>query len=265
MRPPICQYDFGDRDLRGHACTLTGLAYSAREMTDGKAWSGDPEPYVFQLQKLSGVPIATFRDRGTTLTEAQRAYEQAPGFDGRVKSRFALQRGILVREQLIPMLAEGRIAVVAVNYGVIQDGKKGVGSFRGGHAVTIGEPEGGKVTVADSLRRELVTWRVDLLVRAMETFGKNPWGDGKGEAGIPLPSPTLLERAIAQRDAARRDLDKERDRSAGLVVQLGAANEALKACQAAKPTDCTVAINDERNRVLGLLSDGIDELVASLR
>lgn len=240
MRPPVCQYDFGARDLRAHGCTLASLAYAAREVTDGKAWSGDPEPYVFALQKLSGVPIATFRDRGTTLTEAKVAYEQAPGFEGRVGPRFRLMRGGSVRDDLLPLLRTGSIAVVAVNYGVLVDAKKGVGSFRGGHALVVGEPKGDSLTVADPLRRELVTIKVDLLVRAMETFGKRPWGNGRGEFGIPLPSPTLLERAITQRDAARAALDKERDRSAGLVVQLGAANERIKQLEG-QPVDAQTA------------------------
>lgn len=250
MRKPVCQYDFRDADLRSHGCTLASLAYAAREMTDGAAWI-DPEHFAGRLQKLSGVSLATFRDRGTTLTEGKRAYEAAPGFEGRVAPRLALQRGIDVREQLLPMLREGRIAVVAVNYGRVQDGGKGVGSFRGGHAVTIGEPEDQHVTVADPLRRELVRWRISLLVEAMETFGKKPWGNGRGEAAVPLPSPTFLERAIAQRDRARADRDAARKRIAEL--------------EALTPPDCTEPLRVQRESLLSAVSDGVDALIAGLR
>ena len=257
MRKPVCQYDFRDADLRSHGCTLASLAYAAREVTDGAAWT-DPEHFAGRLQRLSGVSLATFRDRGTTLTEGKRAYEQAPGFEGRVAPRLALQRGIDVREQLLPMLREGRIAVVAVNYGKVQDGGKGVGSFRGGHAVTIGEPEDQHLTVADPLRRELVRWRVSLLVEAMETFGKKPWGNGRGEAAVPLPSPTFLERAIAQRDRARAERDLEVQRNQVLADQLAA-------CEALPSPDCTEPLRVQRESLLSAVSDGVDGLLAGLR
>lgn len=271
MRKPVCQYDFRDADLRSHGCTLASLAYAAREMTDGAAWI-DPEHFAGRLQKLSDVSLATFRERGTTLTEGKRAYEAAPGFEGRVAPRLALQRGIDVREQLLPMLREDHIAVVAVNYGRVQDGGKGVGSFRGGHAVTIGEPDGTHVTVADPLRRELVRWRISLLVEAMETFGKKPWGNGRGEAAVPLPSPTFLERAIAQRDRARAMLSDEQQRSARLLQENlehlernRTLADQLAACEALTPPDCTEPLRVQRESLLSAVSDGVDALIAGLR
>lgn len=76
------------------------------------------------------------------------------------------------------------------------------------------------------------------------------------------PPPVTWEQTARE---ALKALDKERDRSAGLTVQLGAANERIKELEAAGQPDCTVAVNTERARVLGLVSDGVDELVARLR
>lgn len=230
MKPPVCQYDFKDPDLRGHGCTLASLTYAAREMG---ADIGDPEAYAGRLQRLSGVPLATFRDRGTTITEARTAYAAAPGFEGRVGPRLRVYRGGSVRLDLLPELRAGRIAVVAVNYGVLQDAiarrwdregaKRGVGSFRGGHAITVGDPQGDSVAVADPLRRDLITIKVDLLERAMERFGKNPWMNGRGEFAVIQPSPTWQ----AKYREAKRLLDKAEQAAADAITAKGAAEDAL--------------------------------------
>lgn len=257
MNPPVCQRDFQDADLRGHGCTLASLAYLAGEMTDGKAWR-DPETYVARLRVLSGVPIATFRDRGTTLTEGRDAYLKAPGFDGRQAPRMRLMRGVKVREELLPALGGGRLAIVAAKYGVIQDAGKGVGSFRDGHAVVVGPRDGDTVPVADPLRRSITRWKVDLLVRAMETFGKRPWGDGRGEAAIAYPSATLLEVRTIERDKARREL-------AIAVAKVKQLDHRVAELEGLPQGDCVKAVNAERMRVLDLLSGRFDEMVAEIR
>lgn len=249
MNPPVCQREFKDDDLRKHGCTLASLAYLADEMTEGKAWR-DPETYVARLRVLSGVPIATFRDRGTTITEAQGAYLKAPGFDGRAKPRMRLMRGVRVRDDLLPLLSSGRMALVAVDYGAIQDAGLGVGSFRGGHAVVIGEATSRVVRVADPLRQKIVTWPIDLLVRAMETFGKRPWGNGRGEAAVAYPSTSLLELRTRQRDQARRELASALERIRDL--------EGI-------PSGCVDQVSAERTRVLDLLSGRLDEWIAEIR
>ena len=243
MRPPVCQYDFKVADLRGHGCTLASLAWLAREATDSTAWD-DAEAYAARLQKLSGVTLALFRKRGTTITEAKVAYEAAPGFDGRVAPALRLFRGGSVRGDLLPELQDGKWAICAVNYGVVQDANRGVGAFRGGHAIVAGKPANGKVTVADPLRRELVSWPIDLLVKAMETFGTRPWGNGRGEFGVAGPSPTILEFRTQQRDAARRlnirlDIDLAAQKAqVGLVLE--ERNNARRAW-AASDADLTAA------------------------
>lgn len=256
MNPLVCQREFHDADLRSHGCTLASLAYLAGEMTDGHAWR-DPETYAARLRNLSGVAVADFRERGTTITEAKTAYEAAPGFDGRQRPFLRLMRGADVRTQLLPALTGGRLALVAVNYGVIQDGGKGVGSFRGGHACVVGPVVGDSVPVADPLRQKLTTWKVDLLVHAMETFGKKPWGNGRGEAAIAAPALTILEVRTKERDQAKRDLAvavaKIKDQDARIAELEG------------QPSGCTDAVNKERSRVLDLFSSGVDQLVATLR
>lgn len=244
MRKPVCQRLFRDADLRGHGCTLASLTYGAREVSEGHAVE-DVEAYTARLQSLSGVSLATFRDRGTTLTEAKVAYEQAPGFGSRVPPRLRLMRGGSVRGDILPELHAGRIAIVAVNYGVVQDAGKGIGSFRGGHAVVAGEPEDAHVTVADPLREELVRWRIDLLVRAMETFGRRPWGGGRGEAGIFLPTPTWLERRTEQLAAAREALARATAKTEAITAELRttagdltAARARIRELEALPPADC---------------------------
>lgn len=254
----VCQRDFSDADLRSHGCTLASLAYIAESMSGGKAWREDPESYVARLRNLSGVSLADFRDRGTTITEAKAAYERAPGFDGRLAPKMRLMRGAKVVEEILPALAGGKLAVVAVNYGVIQDAGKGVGSFRGGHAVVIGEPTGDSVLVADPLRRAVVSWKVDLLVKAMETFGKRPWLGGRGEAAVASLSPTLLEVRTKERDKARKDL-------AIALQKVKDQQKRIDELEGAPQADHTAAVNAERARVLDLISSGVDELVAGIR
>lgn len=207
---PICQLDLRDPDLRGHGCTLASLAWLARWATDGEAVpKGAEERYVARLLDLSGVSLADFRDRGTKLDEAETAYE-ALTFEGRVRPQMRRMRGGSVRDDLLPALRSGSWAVVAVDYGEVQDAGKGVGSFRGGHAVVVGDPRDGSVAVMDPLRREAVRWPVALLERAMETFGRDPWGGGRGEAGIVERAMTILELRTQQRDQALADLAAER-------------------------------------------------------
>jgi hypothetical protein len=212
-----------------------------------------------RLQDLSGVPLSTFRQRGTSISEAQVAYGKAPGFEGRVAPRLRLMRGASVRDQLLPALTEGRVAIVAVNYGEVQDAGKGVGTFRKGHAVVVGEPEATHITVADPLRRDLVRWRIDLLVRAMESFGRKPWLNGRGEAGIFQPSPTFLEQAIAQRDRARADLRAAKERIAAL--EQGSQPD----CTAAVAQAAAEATRIEHDRLVAIVEQETADLVARIR
>lgn len=264
MRPPVCQYDFEDPDLRSHGCTIASLAYLRREATAGDAWD-DPDPEAARLRAASGVPLATFQKRGTTLDEAKRAYELMP-FEGRVKPFMKRFSGGSIRGDLIPGLTGRRWAVVAVNYGVIQTAKRGVGSFAGGHAVVVGDPENGSVTVADPLRRQLVKWPVALLEEAAEKFGENPWLNGRGEFGIVAYAPTILELRTQQRDKARAALAAAQRAKANTDVlyeqvqavnrqlsnDLATAQQRVKELEARTPAQ---DLADERGRVIDAIID----------
>jgi hypothetical protein len=230
VKPPYRQSDSGDAALRGHGCTLFSTLYLQREESGGSIspdGQSAVDEHVRQLRKDAGVSMEDFLRRGTTLTEADRAYEAQP-FPDRLPPVMRLMHGVKVKDELLPLLRDGRLALVAVNYGVAQDAGKGVGSFRGGHAIVVGEPDNGQVTVADPLRLVTVRWSVDLLEKAMETFGLNPWGNGRGEAGVAYPSPTYRQ-AYATANTALRDTRQALDRTRSMLTaqkaQTGLATE----------------------------------------
>jgi hypothetical protein len=284
MRNPVCQYDFTDADLRGHGCAIASDTWLAREATEGDATKGTSlTAYATKLRELAGMSLETFRARGTTMTELERAYEAAPGFAGRVAPQMRLMRGVNIRDTLLPILKANRTwASVAVNYGVIQDAGKGIGSFRGGHNVVIAEPSSTAVRVVDPLRRTLVTWPIDLLVKAMETFGSNPWLNGRGEAGVVEYAMTTLELrtkqrddaldalancrssveslairlrdqkaqtalAIEERDSARKAAQVAVTAADAVTAELVAAEAALKACREQPTPDCLPALKAARD------------------
>jgi len=290
VRAPVCQYDFTDADLRGHGCALATGTWLAREATEGEATANlTTTAYARKLRELAGMSLEAFRARGTTMTELERAYEAAPGFEGRAAPKMRLMRGVDIREVLIPLLRAPRTyASIAVNYGVIQDAGKGIGSFRGGHNVAITDPDNGKVAVIDPLRRSVIRWDIDLLVKAMETFGTKPWLNGRGEAGVVEYAPTILEQrtqaleearaslslarsslervavqlrdqkaqtslAIEERDSARKAAALATEAADALGSELVAAKAALKACQEQPTPDCLPALKAARDAAAGEL------------
>lgn len=281
MKPPVCQYDFADPDLRSHGCTIASSTYLARMASAGDA-AKDADWYAARLRELSGTSLADFRKRGTTLDEAETAFERAPGFDGRAAPAMRKYHGGSIRDDLIPAITKDRTwALVCVNYGALQDAGKGVGAFRGGHAVVAGEPSNGAVTIADPLRRQLVNWPVGLLEHAAETFGDRPWLNGRGEFGIVGYALTWQEQVQALKGtvADLRSTITQRERSVSqLSTQtktLTAGNASLSADLATAkariaelegtPSACVDQVNAERARVLDALSGSIGEAIASLR
>jgi hypothetical protein len=284
MKPPYRQSASLDPTLRAHGCTLFSTLYLQREESGGDI-SPDTQPaideHVRKLRDDAGVSMAQFLARGTTITEADRAYEAQP-FPDRLPPLMRLMHGVNVRDELLPILKEGHLALIAVNYGVVQDAGKGVGTFRGGHACVAGEPENGMVTVADPLRSVLVKWPIDLLVKAMETFGDKPWGNGRGEAGVAYPSPTYkaaYTAAAADLKAAKATLNRKAEAIASLNGQvtlhkderdqarreLTTAQARILELEAATPPDCTAAVNAERQRVLDAMVEALTEAAGSLR
>jgi hypothetical protein len=284
MRNPVCQYDFTDADLRAHGCAIASGTWLAREATEGDATAGMSLTLYAQKLRELAVPLADFKLRGTTMLELEKGYEAAPGFAGRVVPQMRMMRGVNVRDTLLPLLKADRTwASVAVLYAVVQDAGKGIGSFRGGHNVVISQPESGRVRVVDPLRRAIVTWPIDLLVRAMERFGDksesggpdNSWGNGRGEAGVVEYAPTILEYRTQQLAEAREALSTCRSSVESLMIQLRdqkvqtrlaieerdaarkaekmafdelkATEAALKACQEAPTPDCLPALKAARD------------------
>lgn len=264
MRPPICQLDAKDPDIRAHGCTVEGIVYMRREATDGDAWT-DSDDEAERVRKASGTSLADFRDHGTRLREAEAAYESL-SFPGRIKPAMRVYSGGSIRDDLIPALKGRTWAGVCVNYGVVVDKGRGVGSFRDGHFVVVGDPQGGSVTVADPLRRGLVTWSIDLLEAAAEHFGDRPWLNGRGEFGVVAYAPTILELRTQQRDEARAELvgaKRSAAQAANQAKTLAAANKTLSdrvAALEAQPAGMQ-ALADERGRVI----DAFIQFAGSLR
>lgn len=244
MRAPYSQRESNDAALRAHGCTLFSTLYLRRW-----ASGGDESPVaqnvidreVWSLQADSGATKAQFLARGTTLDEAERAFE-ASRFTGRTKPRMRKYHGGNVRTDLLPELRAGKLALVCVNYGVIVSAGISVGSFPGGHAVVVGDPDKDSVGVADPLRTQVVRWDIDLLVKAMERFGSRPWLAGRGEFGVVAKSPTFLELARTQRDEARKDIAILRTKVKDLGDDLASSMEALIACEAKLPVTMPEAL-----------------------
>lgn len=236
------QSDSTNAALRAHGCgpytCINGLHRVSGGTWKPKGVAGTGSALV--RVRRSGVTDAQFQARGMTSTEVFQALQI-----GTSKERLALPvkryRGVDVDGVLLPKVREtGGWAACAVLYGVVQDAGKGIGQFRLGHWVLVGDPRNGTVAVADPLRRQEVRWDIDLLVRAMERFGDAPgptdnsWGNGRGEAVLLYPWKTWRDGYAdvkAQRDLAR----KQRDEALADLVECQAAGpgpDALKAARA---------------------------------
>jgi hypothetical protein len=265
MKAPYRQTASMDATLRAHGCTLFSTLYLQRWASEGDVSPETQEAIdanCRQIRDKAGVTMAEFLARGTTLGEAEQAFE-GDHYRDRLPPRMRLMHGGSVRDDVLPELRAGNLANVAVNYGVIQDAGKASSAtrFRGGHSVVIGEPENGTVAVADPLRVGVVRWSIDLLEKAMETFGSRPWGNGRGEAAIAYVSPTyqeayataraalksteaLLAKRTEQRDEAKAMtalVTEERDTARRDLAACQAAHEATQADLAAVTADLDAA------------------------
>src|SRR5262245_38986436 len=184
---PYCQKDSAVPRLKAHGCGLFATLWITDWATGGAI---SPTGRVVidnsarDILRQSGVSDAEFDRRGTTLGELEQGYEaEADEFRRRerVAPRMRLFHGGSLEDDAWPALSAGRAVLVAVNYGVVQDGNVPTGStFRGGHWVVlagIAPGPGRRVTVANSLRRQLDVWNWALVVRAAEAFGRRPWGN----------------------------------------------------------------------------------------
>ncbi len=221
---PFCQIDSADPALRSSGCGLFSAAYVIDWASDG---NGIPNTRVLidqevnRLRKLSGVSVADFNSRGTTLDEIELAIEsyRVPDY-----LPIAMQKmhGGSLRDNIIPALKDGKAAWIAVRYGVIQEWKANpLSSFTGGHAIVIFAPVNGMLPTADPLRRTVINIPVKVIEHAMETFGSNPWGNGRGEAGVVTKTQTYREAY----NGAKADLAKAKDQ---LATQVARAKQAIE-------------------------------------
>ncbi len=238
------QSDSPNADLRAHGCGAYACINGMHRVSGG-TWkpkgNAGTGSALYRVRK-SGVTDAQFRARGMTSTEVWTSLDAIGGSKERLALPVKRYRGVDVDSVLLPKVSQvGGWAACAVLYGVIQDAGKGIGSFRLGHWVLVGDPRNGTVAVADSLRRQEVRWDIDLLVRAMERFGDAPgptdnsWGNGRGEAVLLYPWQTWRQgygTVKAQRDLARKQRDEALDDLAECQAA-GPGPDALKAARAA--------------------------------
>jgi len=212
-----------------------------------------------RLLNRSGVTPAQFLRRGTTLNEVDTAHEHRASVADyatldRTAPRMRVFHGGSLNDDLWPLLVEGQAGLVAVNYGVAQDGDVPTGptSFRGGHWICVVSENPARsprvVTVANSLRKTLDVWPWALLVDAAERFGKRPWLNGRGEFGTVAMSPTFLERCRASNAKLKRERDQQRLEIAKLAVQLSDTRKELAECREQAPGDCADEVALERKR-----------------
>lgn len=220
------QRDSDDRNLRAHGCGAYA-ALNALVWATGGSWeSSDPTGSARYRVKASKVSDADFNRRGLTASELAESMRAVSASSTRMDLPVQRRSGVNVAGDLIPQLInDGSGAMVAVDYGVVQDGGKGVGSFRGGHWVFVHDPTSTSITVRDPLRRQAVTWPISLLATAMERFGSKPWLNGRGEAIVIRKWQTWRQGYAAMklsRDSARAQRDKAEDMLGRTIDELAA-------------------------------------------
>lgn len=227
MRPPVCQRDLRDDDLAAHGCVIASLAWVRREA------GGEPisEAGMRSLLRASGASLREFRERGIMLGEAQTAQSVAYASGLRTPPLSRRVLGGTVRADLLPDIEAGAWALVWVDYAIVQDAGRGVGTFRGRHGVVYASVAGTRMTVIDPLRRQVTEWPLDLAIRAAEGFGSKR----RLNALVVRRSPTWEQeagrlRGLASTRTAQRDT--ARARVAELEAGGGPGAEALAAARA---------------------------------
>lgn len=202
------QLDSRDPAMRSSGCGPYAMVDALVRASDG-GWRPDDRDATSAARarlRRSGASAAEFRVRGLTPSEVARSLARVGASRSRPALRSQLRRGVDVAGSLLPQLRRiGGCAVVAVDYGAIQRAglaPDAAGRFSGGHWVTVDDPQGGAVRVADPLRTNLVRWPVDVLVEAMASFGRRPWGHGRGEAIVVWPWLTWRQAYEACREDA---------------------------------------------------------------
>lgn len=206
------QRDSPDPLLRAHGCVAYSMV-NAYQIASGGAVgpTSDQSAAVAAWVRVdrSGATRKQFSERGLTMSEAATSLAAIKRRDERPALKSQLQRGVRVTDLLAQLGSTNGLAIVAVNYGAFQDAGIGVGTFRGGHGIVVLPPSSRTVTIADPLRRATKTIDIDVLVKGMETFGKYPWGNGRGEAVVVWPWSdyrNLMQQARRQRDVYKAEV-----------------------------------------------------------
>jgi hypothetical protein len=233
IAPPFHQLDSANAVLGSHGCTLFSAAWLADRATDGHAIVNTRQGIdeaVARFQRLSGTTMADFVKRGTTMDGIDRAFDSFPVEDY-MPLRMETIHGASLRDTVLPRLKGGAAALVCVDYGVIQRWRSNpMSGFQGGHAVVILDPHNGMVTMIDPLRRTPISVPIKIIEHAMETFGEHPWGNGRGEAGIVMATPTWQEaykEAASDLATAKRQVSTLKDSLAVTKGKLVKAQDAL--------------------------------------
>lgn len=175
--------------LRKRGC---GAYSCVNALVAASAGRWDPKPVTHATTsanarvRLSGIGKA-FAKRGLRPAEVFASMQAIVATDVRMDVPVQHRSGVDVSVLLEQVERIKGVAIVAVDYSVIQAAGKGVTSFHGMHWVTVLGVAGGDVIVADPLRRQTVRWSTSLLTRAMERFGTRPWLFGRGEAIVVWP------------------------------------------------------------------------------
>lgn len=212
MTTIYCQSDSPDRDMRQHGCGPYS-ALNALRRASGGTWRARGAAGTLSARsalRRSGASMADFRARGLSTPELARSMAAVRASWLRRDLPTQVRMGVRVIDDLLPQVARiGGCALVPVDYGVVQRAGLGRGSYEGGHWVLAHDPDGGMVGIDDPLRRQPTRWPAEVLADAMASFGRRPWGHGRGNAIVVWPWLTWRESyplVKAQRDAARSAL-----------------------------------------------------------
>lgn len=231
MSSVLRQTDSTSAALRKRGCGPYACCIALEEASDGdwraKGRAGTTSALI--RVERSGITEAEFKRRGLTSDEVKASLVAVGATDYRMDVPVKGYHGGRVTDMLDKAEHVGGVLVIAVSYAVVQDAGKGVGSFRGMHwVVALGRRDGGKVRMADPLRRQTVEWPEALLVRAAERFGDRPgtaddnhWGNGRGEGIVVYPWRTWRQGYAAQSAALKASQNEAK-----------ALRAALEACEA---------------------------------
>ena len=210
--------------LRQRGCGPYAMVAALREAS-GYRWSPTPAAHgtasASARVRRSGIGSA-FDRRGLRPSEVFASMRAIVATDVRMDVPVQHRSGVRVSDMLEQLRRIGGVAIVAVDYRIVQAAGLGVTRFQGFHWVTVLGEDGTDVIVADPLRRQTTRWPTSVLTKAMERFGTRPWLFGRGEAIVVWPWRTWRQGYAAKAAEAR-----------AATNEATALRKALDACEAA--------------------------------